>query len=137
MIKIVLDTNAILSASLFGGMIEQVVDLVIANKLQLFISSSLVEEVDKKLDDFQVDEAISIKVMAILGKGIMVSPNIRITACRDPEDNFLLELVESSKADYLITRDKDLLELPGAKWEDTRIVKPEAFLVILRGMKIL
>jgi putative PIN family toxin of toxin-antitoxin system len=29
---------------------------------------------------------------------------------RDPKDNFLLDLIDFSKADYLITGDKDLLE---------------------------
>ena len=28
---------------------------------------------------------------------------------RDPKDNFLLDLIEVSKADYLVTGDKDLL----------------------------
>lgn len=29
---------------------------------------------------------------------------------RDPKDNFLLDLIDYSKADYLVTGDKDLLE---------------------------
>ena len=31
--------------------------------------------------------------------------------CRDPKDDFLLALSKKSKADYLITGDKDLLEI--------------------------
>lgn len=34
-----------------------------------------------------------------------------ISICRDPADNFLLSLAKDSKADFLITGDKDLLEL--------------------------
>ena len=34
-----------------------------------------------------------------------------ITICRDPKDNFLLALAKDGKADYLLTGDKDLLEL--------------------------
>lgn len=30
---------------------------------------------------------------------------------RDPKDNFLLDLIDFSKADYLVTGDKDLLVL--------------------------
>ncbi len=30
--------------------------------------------------------------------------------CIDPKDNFLLDLIDVSKADYLVTGDKDLLE---------------------------
>jgi len=33
------------------------------------------------------------------------------TICRDPKDNYLVSLAIDSKADYLITGDKDLLEL--------------------------
>jgi predicted nucleic acid-binding protein len=31
--------------------------------------------------------------------------------CRDPKDNYLVSLALDSKADFLITGDKDLLEL--------------------------
>ena len=34
-----------------------------------------------------------------------------VTICRDPKDNFLLALAKDGKADYLITGDKDLLDL--------------------------
>ncbi|NOU18040.1 MAG: putative toxin-antitoxin system toxin component, PIN family [Bacteroidales bacterium] len=34
-----------------------------------------------------------------------------VTECRDPKDNFLLNLTIDSKADYLATGDKDLLVL--------------------------
>jgi len=34
-----------------------------------------------------------------------------IEVCRDPKDNFLLSLAIDGKADYLLTGDKDLLEL--------------------------
>jgi len=42
------------------------------------------------------------------------------TQCRDPKDNFLLELAIDGKADYLITGDSDLLELKTVK--KTKIV---------------
>ncbi|CAN5318905.1 hypothetical protein BH09BAC1_BH09BAC1_23950 [soil metagenome] len=46
-------------------------------------------------------------------------------ACRDAKDNFLLDLIDISEADYLVTGDKDLLALdPFIK---TRIVTPSEF----------
>jgi len=47
------------------------------------------------------------------------------TQCRDPKDNFLLELAIDGKADYLITGDVDLLELKTVK--KTKIVKVRDF----------
>ena len=43
--------------------------------------------------------------------GIFVEVNSNVKICRDPKDDFLLSLALDSKAEYLITGDKDLLEL--------------------------
>jgi len=44
----------------------------------------------------------------------------KVDICRDEKDNFLLSLAKDSKADFLITGDKDLLVLK--KFESTEIV---------------
>jgi predicted nucleic acid-binding protein len=50
---------------------------------------------------------------------------------RDLKDNFLLDLIDFSKADYLITGDKDLLELNPFK--TAQILTPQEFEVELKG----
>ena len=55
---------------------------------------------------------------------IEVKSNIAI--CRDVKDNFLLELAKDGKADYLLTGDKDLLELK--KFGKTKIETITTFL---------
>lgn len=42
-----------------------------------------------------------------------------VTVCRDSKDNFLLALAKDGQPDYLLTGDKDLLELK--KFGKTRI----------------
>ena len=49
----------------------------------------------------------------MFGKLVKVKSNINI--CRDEKDNFLLNLLIDSKADYLITGDKNLLILEKIK----------------------
>lgn len=49
-----------------------------------------------------------------------------VSICRDEDDNFLLALAKDSKADFLITGDKDLLILQ--HFEDTQIVTINQFL---------
>lgn len=137
MIKIVLDTNMFISAFLYHGMTKIIFDLVLDNKLALYISSQLKQEILEKFRKFGASEEMLTNITIFLSsKGIMTAPSIKITICRDPKDNFLLELSETVKADYLITRDKDLLELPKGKWKETKIVKPETFLPILRKMEL-
>lgn len=44
-----------------------------------------------------------------------------ISICRDDDDNHLLALAKKSNADYIITGDKDLLDIN--KFEKTRIIR--------------
>lgn len=137
MLKVVLDTNMFLSGFLFHGMSKTVFELVVNNKLQMFVSESLVGEITKKLAEFEASKQIQREVLRFINsKGILIRPRVKVAICRDPEDNFVLELSETAQSDYLITRDRDLLELPGAKWKNSKIVKPEDFLPILRSLNI-
>ncbi|MDO5615364.1 MAG: putative toxin-antitoxin system toxin component, PIN family [Cruoricaptor ignavus] len=52
----------------------------------------------------------------------------KITICRDIKDNFLLSLAKDSETDFLITGDKDLLELQF--FEKTRILTITEFFEI-------
>lgn len=138
MLKVVLDTNMYLSALIYGGMAEKFLDLVSDGKLELLVSPELITEVLRKFREKKADESILQKVNVLLNyKGIMVVPAVTINICRDPDDNFLLELSQTAEADYLISRDKDLLELAGHKWKKTKILTPEKFLAILRLQKII
>lgn len=49
---------------------------------------------------------------------------------RDPNDIIILECAQSANADYLITRDKDLLAV--GRHNQTLILKPEQFVRLLR-----
>ena len=55
-----------------------------------------------------------------------VKVQTQIKICRDPKDNFLLSLSADGNADFLLTGDKDLLEL--TKFGKTRIVTISDFL---------
>ena len=49
-----------------------------------------------------------------------------VTVCRDPKDNKFLSLALDSNADFLVTGDKDLLEV--GKFFKTEIITPRDFL---------
>jgi predicted nucleic acid-binding protein len=57
----------------------------------------------------------------------MVVNRHQIHVVRDPEDNKILESAVEAEADYLITRDNDLLELK--KYKEVEILSPQAFWV--------
>ena len=55
-----------------------------------------------------------------------ITPLETITACRDPKDDQFLELAVAGKADMIISRDNDLLELH--PFRGIQIMDAEAFL---------
>jgi uncharacterized protein len=71
--------------------------------------------------------------MTLLEKRVNFKYNLEtIDAYRDSKDNFLLELAVSSNANYLITGDKDLLELN--PFRNTLILTPAEFDNILKDI---
>src|SRR3989338_4786499 len=94
-LKIVLDTNIFLSALFFGGMQEIIIDLALAGKLKLYTSADLSKEIFKKLHYFAAAEEVLTKTMIVLRGCTFIQPTVKVTICRDPDDNFLLEMVET------------------------------------------
>ena len=136
-LKIVIDTNLFLSVFAFRGqMVNLLIDLVINRKLEMYYSPALKEDLKKKFEFFKVSKTVIDDVMEFINtKGILLEPNITIEKSRDKKDNFLLELAETANADYLVTRDEDLLVFK--KWKNTKIIKPEDFLPLLRDLKLI
>ncbi len=58
--------------------------------------------------------------------GEVVEVKSKVERCRDAKDNFILALARHSKADYLLTGDKDLLELK--TFEGTKIIQPTEYM---------
>lgn len=96
----------------------------------------LKDELQKKLEFFGVSKQVQDEVMLFVNtKGILADPAISINESRDKKDNFLLELSEASQADYLVTRDDDLLTIK--KRKGTKIMMPEHFLPMLRKLELI
>lgn len=90
------------------------------------------------MEKYKAAEQVKSEVMYFFHeRSTIIEPKMKLDVCRDPKDNFLLELAETTKADYLITRDKDLLSLPKSAWKVTKIITPEAFLPLLRTKKLI
>jgi len=64
-----------------------------------------------------------IELLELIAENCSIEPTHFIN--RDPKDNFLLDLIDFSKADYLVTGDKDLLE--HNPFKTARIVTPSDF----------
>ncbi|MBI3760734.1 MAG: putative toxin-antitoxin system toxin component, PIN family [Chloroflexi bacterium] len=72
----------------------------------------------------------------ISARGLILSPTGSLEICRDPDDNYLIELALLGRADYLVTEDADLYDDPAVirflAERDTRVVRVEEFARVLR-----
>ncbi|MCB9227331.1 MAG: putative toxin-antitoxin system toxin component, PIN family [Chitinophagales bacterium] len=132
--KIILDTNLWISF-LITKNLNSLDKLIINGNIQLVFSNELLEEfVDvvsrPKFKKYFTKKDIE-KVLKLFEEyGILVKVKSDVKICRDEKDNFLLNLSIDSKADYLISGDKDLLILE--KIEKTKII---TFSDFLNGIK--
>lgn len=130
--RVVVDTNVFLSGILFGGNPRRIVAAWLAKQFILCISPQLKAEIINKL---RLKFDLSPMTIEVIKDGLDSNsekyiPRKKVNLCRDPQDNFLLELAQESRADYLISGDKLVLELE--QYKSTKIITPKEFLRILQ-----
>ena len=126
--KVIIDTNVFISGLLFGGNPEKVLKSWTRNEFILCISPELQTEIINTLEGkFKATEDYINKLLTDLKTHSQkFIPQTKISLVRDPKDNFLLELAEEAKADFIITGDKDLLILK--KYKNTKVISVKEFL---------
>lgn len=133
MVKAVIDTNVFISGILFGGIPRKVVQTILTREYIFCLSPELKAEILIKLDrKFLLAQSTLLYIEELLDTyGHKYNPDQKITICKDPGDNFLLELAEKAKADFLVSGDKLVLELNNHK--NTNIISPREFLDLQRA----
>lgn len=127
-VRIVLDTNVLISAIVFGGKPREILEMVKNKELSGVISPVLVAELEEILSKkikypkervLQVEKKMK-KIFRV------VRPIKTIKAVRDDDDNRVLEAAAEGKCEYIVTGDKDLLDLK--KHQGMRVLTPAEFL---------
>jgi len=128
----------VLISSLAGRWAGTIFSAVKQRQLQLIVSSALLVELQDVVSRprmrkwFDAGDGEDM-VNALSNLAMLVEPKTSVTVCRDPDDNYLLALSEAAGADFLVSRDQDLLVL--AQWKSTLILSPHEFLKRLREVQ--
>jgi uncharacterized protein len=129
MIRVVLDTNILVSALLQPKSLPARTFLVAlaGTKAQLCVSGDVYAEYEEVIrrPKFNRSEAVIEQALrAIQQNGFWVRPSEKVRACSDPDDVFL-ECSQAARAHYLVTG--NLKDFP-AKWAGAQIVTARQFL---------
>ena len=130
--RVVVDTNVLISALLTPtGTPGQVMRELATSGSTLLLSRITFLELASRLarpkfDRYRTPEQMDRYLEWLAELAEWVKPSIRITDCRDPDDNRFLEILVAGDGSLLITGDPDLLELH--PYEDRPIITPAEFL---------
>ena len=142
MLKIVLDSNVFVSALINPrGKPAQILNYVFENKIRLFTSPSIIEELERVLsypklvkrhglEKQELKKFVS-DLLSILSL-VEGKKAIELIA-EDPADNNYLSCVVDAKADFIVSGDIHLLNL--REYEGIQIITPAQFLEMLEKEK--
>lgn len=138
MFKIVIDTNLFISAVLSAkGKPAQILDLVKEEKLELFISKPILQEIEKVFSYHHIKKIHNLNQSEInnilddIIKFAKFTPNeLSIKAIKDDSnDDKFLECAIEAKADFIISGDHHLTNLK--IFQEIKIVTPTEFIKLL------
>lgn len=139
--RVVLDTNVVVSALLWGGIPYRLIQAASAGDIALFASAVLLDELRDTLarphlasrlaqQPASVEQAIGLYSQLV---GHVVPRTIAPTS-RDPDDDHVLACALAAKAQLIVSGDKDLLDL--CHYRTIAILTPaQALARILGGPK--
>ncbi len=127
MLKIVLDTNALIDASSdYYHYANRIIDSVISGNIKAYANRGTLRENNLLAARKISDEGYLKKLEYFFAIVLPVeSPDQLEVIDEDPQDNKILESAVAAGADYLVTSDRHLLKLE--KYKGVRMVTPRQF----------
>ena len=125
--RLVLDTNVVASAVLWGGVPRLLLQTGREKRVELFTSAALLAELTDILGRRKFDKKIAASTMTVdqlvdryaaLAALVRPTPTPRIAP--DPDDDVVVGTALAAKADLIVTGDKPLLSV--AEYQGVRIV---------------
>ena len=124
--KVVIDTNIIINASSDENSYAfKIIKEVIAGKIEAYANHQTMSENRQMLRKLVRDREYRETLEDFFRELNIVKVYQHLKVVSDPEDNKLIESAAASGADYLITEDREILDLE--KYQRTEILTPKDF----------
>ncbi len=140
MIKVVLDTNVVVSALLAQeGNPAIIFKMLLLEKIKNSTTAEIINECKEVLDRPRITKRTSLVerefiLRAFEGFSDKISPGLTFDEIKeDPDDNKILECAVAAAADYIVSGDEHLLKLP--VFRGVKIVSPAEFVQIMDALK--
>ncbi len=133
--KIVCDTNVIVSGMLFGGHSRTILMAVAQGRVEAFTSPELLHELREVLQrrKFRLKPEQIAAVMELVRESFtcVESGMVFSVIADDPDDDRVLEAAHASRASVIVSGDNHLLTLGG--WRSVTVLSPADFVTAYLG----
>lgn len=127
--RVVLDTNVVISALVFGGKPRRVIELIADDRVEAVVAAEMLTEarrvVADKFPQFTTDLEKLEKLLESDALWLKLGLTAIAVGC-DPDDDKFIEAALAGDCQYIISGDKDLLDLKSYKY--IKIITPAEFL---------
>jgi len=123
------DANLYISALIWDGKPEQLLEMALARKVRLFISDAIMDEVMEVLEEKfnHSPKRLTLEKEYLSKCTVRCVPKIKLDVVKDdPEDNKIVECAVHSRSEAIITNDGDLLRMKS--YDGIRMLKVHEFL---------
>ena len=141
-LHVVLDSVVAVSAFLTDGLTADLVSMCQAN-VNLYTAEEILQEIRRVLLEkphirnryrYSSEQAeVFINHLRNISTVVAQLPEIRVID-RDPKDDMIIACAVAVSANYIVSRDRDLLDL--GNYQQIQIVTPENFIHILRRERV-
>lgn len=127
MMRAVVDTNFFIASIFWNGAPYRLTQLALNNQFEIITSPEILTEVrtvlkrDFKLSEQEIDDILNCIMMYVK----IIEPRTKVQVVRDSKDDMVLNVALDATAEYIITRDKDLLDIK--TYQKIKIITPEEF----------
>jgi len=114
-VRAVIDTNLWISF-LFGKKVGDFLSLIQNSEVEVITDARQIAEIEDVLSRPKIKKLVGPQRLAVMRRFLrrktkLVKPTRQINACRDSNDDYLLEIAVEAKAAVLVSGDADLLAL--------------------------
>jgi uncharacterized protein len=126
--KIVVDTNVVISGVFFGGFPRKILRAIVDKKIVACATTKIIEEYEEIVVEMidRKQGSLNHNLLTPLVNAMeIIIPISNVKKCRDPDDDKFLSCAKDANAIYIISGDKDLLVLQ--QFENIKIITAKEF----------
>ena len=126
--KIVIDTNVVISGVFFGGNPRKIIEKVVDGNFDAYATVEIIDEYMEIIDSMIEKKHVGLNKNTLYPLFLalkIIEKKSNIDVCRDPDDDKFIECAVDSKALYIVSGDKDLLDI--CEYEGIQIITAKEF----------